>query len=65
MIILLLTALHINGSLTQGENIADLGGIVMGYEAFKKTCQYKNKEIIAGPGSRSALFPWIRTCLDG
>ena len=40
--------LHINGELTQGENIADLGGIIMGLEAFKKTKQYKNNEIIAG-----------------
>jgi putative endopeptidase len=40
--------LHINGSLTQGENIADLGGVVMGYEAFKKTKQFKENQIIAG-----------------
>ncbi|MCX6284439.1 MAG: M13 family metallopeptidase [Bacteroidetes bacterium] len=41
-------SLHVNGELTQGENIADLGGVIMGYEAFKKTSQYINKEMIAG-----------------
>jgi putative endopeptidase len=40
--------LHINGELTQGENIADLGGVMMGLEAFKKTEQYKKNEKIAG-----------------
>lgn len=40
--------LHINGSLTQGENIADLGGIIMAFEAFKKTPQYKNGQKISG-----------------
>ena len=37
---------HINGKATLGENIADLGGILLGMEAFKKTQQYKeNKNI--------------------
>ncbi|MFA5972101.1 MAG: M13 family metallopeptidase [Lentimicrobiaceae bacterium] len=40
--------LHINGSSTQGENIADLAGVSMGFEAFKKTKQFKSNEIIAG-----------------
>jgi putative endopeptidase len=33
---------HINGKATLGENIADLGGILLGIEAFKKTEQYKS-----------------------
>ena len=38
----------VNGDATQGENIADLGGVVMGYEAFKKTKQFKDNEKIGG-----------------
>lgn len=49
-------SLHINGELTQGENIADLGGIMMGYEAFKKTKQFKNNEIIAGLNPNQRFF---------
>jgi len=39
---------HINGKATTGENIADLGGILLGTEAFKKTEQYKKGEKISG-----------------
>jgi putative endopeptidase len=39
---------HINGKATLGENIADLGGILLGIEAFKKTAQYKEGKSIAG-----------------
>jgi putative endopeptidase len=39
---------HINGKATLGENIADLGGILLGIEAFKKTEQYKKGENIQG-----------------
>ncbi len=40
--------LHINGKATLGENIADLGGIVIGLDAFKKTDQYKEGKTING-----------------
>jgi len=39
---------HINGKSTTGENIADLGGILLAIDAFKKTEQYKKGEKIAG-----------------
>jgi len=44
----LLDSLHINGKATAGENIADLGGIVIGLDAFKKTKQYKEGKKING-----------------
>ena len=40
--------LHVNGEATQGENIADLGGLLLGLDAFKKTDTYKNNQIIGG-----------------
>lgn len=39
---------HINGKATTGENIADLGGILLGLDAFKKTEQYQKGEKING-----------------
>ncbi len=39
---------HINGEATLGENIADLGGILLGLEAFKKTDAFKKNEKIFG-----------------
>ena len=46
--ITVLDSLHINGKATLGENIADLGGIVLGLDAFKKTRQYKEGKKING-----------------
>jgi putative endopeptidase len=39
---------HINGKAALGENIADLGGILLGWDAFKLTDQYKKNEKLAG-----------------
>ncbi|MEG8947702.1 M13 family metallopeptidase [Rosettibacter firmus] len=39
---------RVNGALTLGENIADLGGLTISFAAFKKTEQYKKGELIDG-----------------
>jgi len=41
-------SLHVNGSATQGENIADLGGMQLGWDAFQKTEQYRQGKPIGG-----------------
>ena len=39
---------HVRGLATLGENIADLGGVVLGYQAFRQTEQFKQGEKING-----------------
>ncbi|MDB5109771.1 MAG: peptidase [Mucilaginibacter sp.] len=43
-----LNGVHVNGSLTQGENLADIGGLAIAYQAFKNTPQGKGNTKIDG-----------------
>jgi putative endopeptidase len=40
-----LPGLHLNGNVTLGENIADLGGLIMAYYAYQQTLQNPPQEI--------------------
>jgi putative endopeptidase len=46
--IVAIDTLHIKGKQTLGENLADLGGILLGIDAFKATDTYKAGKSISG-----------------
>jgi len=48
--------LHINGKASLGENLADLGGILIGLDAFKQTDTYKKGEKINGQTPLQRFF---------
>ena len=43
-----LDTMHVNGKLTLGENLADLGGTMIAYQAFKKTAEGNSTKKIDG-----------------
>ncbi len=59
-----LDSLHVNGKACLGENIADLGGVLIGYDAFKHTAEGQADTLIDGltPDQRFFLayaYSWM------
>jgi len=51
-----LDSIHVNGELTLGENIADIGGVAIAHAAFQKTDQAKSGEKINGLTPEQRFF---------
>ncbi|HEX8326773.1 MAG TPA: M13 family metallopeptidase [Hymenobacter sp.] len=49
-------SVHVNGKLTMGENLADLGGLTIAYAAFEKTPQAKAAQKIDGLTPQQRFF---------
>lgn len=52
----ILDTIAVNGKLTLGENLADLGGVAIAYDAFKRTEQGKKNEKINGLTADERFF---------
>jgi predicted metalloendopeptidase len=56
-----LDTLKVNGSMTQGENIADLGGLTMAYYAYKKSLgNAPSKKINGYTGEQRFFIAWAQ-----
>ncbi|HEY4799477.1 MAG TPA: M13 family metallopeptidase [Bacteroidia bacterium] len=57
--------LHVNGQLTLGENIADLGGLTIAFYAYKKSQQGKEPKVIDGFSPEQRFFlGWAKSWCD-
>jgi putative endopeptidase len=53
--------LHVKGELTQGENIADLGGLTMAYYAYQKSLNGKKSPVMVGfTGEQRFFLAWVQ-----
>jgi putative endopeptidase len=56
-----LPALHVNGALTLGENIADLGGLTIAYDAYRASLGGREAPVIDGlTGDQRFFLGWAQ-----
>jgi putative endopeptidase len=52
---------HVNGDLTMGENIADLGGLTLGLDAYHASLNGKASQVLDGfTGDQRVLLGWAQ-----
>jgi len=53
---------HVNGALTVGENIGDLGGVTIAYQAWRIACGDEEPPVLDGLTGAQRLFAGWATC---